>query len=157
MKRSVNSQMRVAEVNMSEALRLGGLLGRAALLFSVGSVTAFAHHSYAMFDMQKEVQVEGTVKEFRYTNPHSWIVLEVKDAAGNPTEYRVEANGPGYLARYGWKRGSLTPGDSVTVSVNPLKDGSQGGSLNKVTFKDGHELNAKVGAPLPTPAPGAKP
>jgi len=100
--------------------------------------------------------VEGTVKEFRYTNPHSWIVLEVKDASGNPSEFRIEANGPGYLARFGWKRSSLNPGDSVVATVNPLRDGTPGGNLSKVTFKDGHELNAKLGPPSP-PAAGAKP
>jgi hypothetical protein len=125
----------------------------AALLIAACSSAAFAHHSYAMFDNQKVVQIEGTVKEFRFVNPHSWIVLEVKDASGNISESRIEANGPGYLVRFGWKRTSLNPGDSVVVSVNPLRDGAPGGNLLKVTFPDGHELAAK---PEPSKVAGAE-
>jgi hypothetical protein len=106
-----------------------------------------------MFDNQKVVQIEGTVKEFRFVNPHSWIVLEVKDASGNISEARIEANGPGYLVRFGWKRTSLNPGDSVVVSMNPLRDGEPGGNLVKVTFRDGHELDAKAEPPK---VPGAE-
>jgi len=137
-------------------MRVVRIFSRAALLFAAGSVAAFAHHSYAMFDMQKVVQIEGTVKEFRFVNPHSWIVLEVKDATGNTSESRLEANGPGYLVRFGWKRTSLNVGDTVVASINPLRDGSAGGNLVKVTFKDGHELSAAPERPKP-PGSESKP
>ena len=152
MNRLANFRMQVDGIKIRGVSRLGRLFSQVALLFAAGSITAFAHHSYAMFDMQKVVQIEGTVKEFRFVNPHSWIVLEVKDASGNTSESRLEANGPGYLVRFGWKRTSLNVGDSVVVSMNPLRDGAPGGNLIKVTFRDGHELNASPGRP---PAPAA--
>jgi hypothetical protein len=99
-----------------------------------------AHHSYASFDMRSEVQIKGTVKEFHYSNPHTWIVLLATDATGNNMPISVEANGPGYLVRAGWNRNSLQVGDTVTLTINPMRDGSGGGSLVKVTFPDGREL-----------------
>lgn len=113
------------------------------LAIAVGAASAtaaWAHHSYAMFDLQKTVDVKGTVREFHYQNPHSWIVLVPQAGSGKSAEMTIEANGPGYLARNGWKRSSLTPGDVVTVSMNPLRDGSPGGSLVKVVFPDGRQL-----------------
>lgn len=115
------------------------------LLASVAvSASALAHHSFSAFDMAKEVDVQGVVKEFRWTNPHSFLVLNGKDAAGKPAEVRVEMNGPGYLVRNGWKRESLKPGDAVTVTVHPLRDGSLGGDLVKVVFADGRTLSAAI-------------
>ena len=143
-------------MRMRQALKVRREICNIVLLFAACSTAAFAHHSYAMFDMQKVVQIEGTVKEFRFVNPHSWIILEVKDASGNTSESRVEANGPGYLVRRGWKRNSLNPGDTVVISINPLRDGSPGGNLVKVTFRDGHELDAKI-EPLKAPSPEPKP
>ena len=123
----------------------------AAALLNCGAA-AWAHHSYAMFEMQKVVEVKGTVKEFRYVNPHSWIVLYVQDVSGKSSDYTIEANGPGYLVKFGWKRESLKPGDKITASINPLRDGSAGGSLVKVTLEDGRELNARPDAPRVAPA-----
>jgi hypothetical protein len=108
------------------------------------SASAWAHHSFSAFDMAKEVDVQGVVKEFRWTNPHSFLVLNGKDAAGKPAEVRVEMNGPGYLVRNGWKRESLKPGDAVTVTVHPLRDGTLGGDLVKVVFADGRTLSAAI-------------
>lgn len=127
-------------------------LGAITAFALVGTTAAEAHHSYAMFDLQKVVDIKGTVKEFHYTNPHSWIVLLAQDPSGKPFDATFEANGPGYLVRFGWKRNSLNPGDVITVSANPLRDGSPGGSLVKVTFPDGHELNGRPEFP-----PGAVP
>ena len=119
------------------------LTGRVAgVLLAVWLSPALAHHSFASFNMKALVDVKGTVKEFHYTNPHTWIVLESQDASGKPIEVTVEANGPGYLVRTGWKRTTLMPGDVVTLTIHPMHDGSPGGSLVKVTFADGHELIA---------------
>ena len=108
----------------------------------LGGAAARAHHSYAMFDMDRAVELKGTVKEFRYVNPHSWIVVYV-EGGGATSELTIEAGGPGYLGKYGWKRDSLKPGDKITASIHPLRDGSPGGSLIKVTLDDGRELNAR--------------
>ena len=105
-------------------------LAAAALL---AAAPAFAHHSFAMFDRQKEVTLKGTVKEFQWTNPHSWIQLVVKDASGKEVEYSIEGGSPNGLSRAGWKRTSLKPGDKATVVIHPLKDGTNGGSLVTVS------------------------
>jgi hypothetical protein len=124
-------------------------LSAAVLLYS--STVAWAHHSFAMFDLKKPVEVKGTVKEFRFVNPHSWIILSVKDKAGKPIDYSIETNGAFYLAkRQGWKRESLKPGDVIVARVNPMRDGSPGGDLIKVTVSDGRELIAR---PVPAAVP----
>jgi hypothetical protein len=94
---------------------------------------ASAHHSFAMFDNQKQMTLEGTVKEFQWTNPHTWIQVMVKDKSGKDVEWSIEGGSPNGLSRQGWKRTSLKPGDKATVIIHPLKDGSNGGSLMTVS------------------------
>ena len=94
------------------------------------SAPAFAHHSFAMFDFQKTVTLDGTIKEFQWTNPHSWVQIMVKNPeTGKLEEWSIEGGGPAGLAKQGWKRTSLKPGDKATIVVHPLKDGTTGGSL----------------------------
>ena len=100
---------------------------------SLAGAPAFAHHSFAMFDNQKNTTLEGTIKEFQWTNPHSWIQIVVKDASGKDVEWSIEGGSPNGLSRSGWKRTSLKPGDKATVVIHPLKDGTNGGSLVTVT------------------------
>ncbi len=127
-----------------------------ALLASLAvGAPVLAHHSFAAFDMTKEVVVQGTVKEFRWTNPHSYLVLAGKDAAGKASEIRIEMNGPGYLARNGWKRESLKPGDVVTTTIHPMRDASPGGDLVKVVFADGRVLSAAITLATPPAEPAA--
>jgi len=114
------------------------------LAFAAGmAAPAFAHHSAAMFDANKTVEHTGTVKQFLWTNPHSLLVLSVRNSDGVTQDYSYEANGPGYLVRNGWVRESLKPGDKVTVVSNPLVDGRPGGNLVEVTLADGRKLSAK--------------
>jgi Family of unknown function (DUF6152) len=94
---------------------------------------ALAHHAFAMFDTNREVTLDGTVKEFQWTNPHTWVQLLVKDASGKEVEWSIEGSSPNNLARFGWTRNSLKSGDHVQAVVHPLKDGSIGGSLVKIT------------------------
>jgi hypothetical protein len=97
---------------------------------------AFAHHSFAMFDNSKQMTLVGTVKEFQWTNPHTWLQLNVP-TNGKVVEWSIEGGSPNGLARRGWKSSVLKPGDKVTVIVSPMKDGSNGGSLKTVTKADG--------------------
>jgi len=114
---------------------------------------AFAHHSFAMFDRQKEVTLNGTVKEFQWTNPHSFIEIAVTEA-GATTAYSIEMNSPNNLTRQGWKSTSLKPGDKVVLLMNPLRDGSKGGLFVSVMLPDGKVL----GDPTRLPGgPAAKP
>ena len=101
---------------------------------SLAAAPAFAHHSFAMFDNQKNLTLDGTIKEFQWTNPHSWIQLIVKDpTTGKDVEWSIEGGSPNGLERSGWKRSSLKPGDKAQVVVHPLKDGTAGGSLVSVS------------------------
>jgi hypothetical protein len=106
----------------------------AAVVLALGAVPAAAHHSFAIFDNQKNVTVEGTVKEFQWTNPHSWVQLLVTDpTTGKQVEWSIEGASPNALSRQGWKRTSLKPGDKAAIVIHPLKDGTTGGSLVSAT------------------------
>jgi hypothetical protein len=111
---------------------------------------ALAHHSFAMFDQSRQVTVSGLVKDFEWTNPHAFI--ELQDAQGQV--WGVELNSPNNLVREGWKRTILKPGDKVSVTLNPLRDGRPGGLFNSVTLPDGHVLgNPKPTGPINVPMP----
>ena len=107
----------------------------AAALVVAGS--AIAHHSTAMFDMNKNVVLEGTIKEFQWTNPHTWIVFDVPNASGGVDEYGIEGMSPNYLARSGWDKHTLSSGDKVELTIHPLKDGRKGGFNVSVKKADG--------------------
>jgi hypothetical protein len=102
---------------------------------------AVAHHSGAMFDPTKTVTIEGTVKEFQYTNPHSWLQILVTGADGKQTEWGFESEGPSSLLRAGIKAKTFMPGDKVTVVCHPMKDGRSAGSLMTATKADGTVFN----------------
>ncbi len=100
------------------------ILGVAAV-FAVMSTAAPAHHSFAVFfDPDKNVTVTGTVTAFRFTNPHGTIALDVKKADGSIEHWRAETNAPVILVRRGWTRTSVKPGDTVTITGWPARDGS---------------------------------
>lgn len=105
---------------------------------------ALAHHSFAMFDMRKEVTIKGTVSEFAWTNPHAFLHVVVEKAGGGKEEWQLELASPNNLKRRGWKSTSLQPGDSVSVVFNPLRDGKKGGSFVSATKSDGTVLLSGV-------------
>jgi hypothetical protein len=111
------------------------VLGAIAIATAAAGPPASAHHSYAMFDVDKKLTVEGTVKEFTWTNPHSWIRLVVLDAKGQAQEWAVEMGSVTILASLGWNPKTLQPGDKISVTVHPLKDGGHGGDF--VTINSG--------------------
>ena len=95
----------------------------------IGSVPASAHHSFALFDMQKSLMLEGTVKQFDWSNPHSWIRLVVVAENNQPEEWMIELPAAASLARDGWNKNFLKTGERISVRVNPLKNGMKGGAL----------------------------
>lgn len=109
-----------------------------ALLLSCSVVEA--HHSFAMFDLAKDVTVEAVIKEVQFTNPHVWLQILVPDGKGGQTEWSIESGAPGMMLRNGWKPSTLKPGDKVTLTMHPLKNGSPGGSLVSVKVPDGRTL-----------------
>jgi hypothetical protein len=122
------------------AALLAGLAAAAAL---TGPVSA--HHSHAMFDGSKKLTLVGTVKEFRWTNPHIRLQLMVPDASGRMVEWSLEGATTVQLQRRGWRRNSLVPGEKVTVTTNPLRSGEPGGALGTVTKADGTVVGNRQG------------
>lgn len=107
---------------------------------------ALAHHSFAMFNNEKSLTLEGSVKEFQWTNPHSWVQVIVKDPSGKEVEWSIEAGSPNGLSRQGWSRRSAKPGDKAVVVIHPMKDGSNGGSLVSLVINGEKVGRARIGS-----------
>ena len=107
------------------------LLGLVAAAYPVA-----AHHSTTMFDREKFIVLEGTVKELHWTNPH--VAIFIENAAAKPGVpeglWVIELTSPGNLVRSGWTRSIIKPGDKVTAEVHQLRDGTKGGGLRKITL-----------------------
>jgi len=105
------------------------ILGAVAASLLLGTIPAEAHHSFALFDVTKSVMLEGKVKEFEWTNPHSWIHLVVLGPNNQPEEWIIELPAAATLARDGWNKNYVKPGERLSLRINPLKNGMKGGSL----------------------------
>ena len=94
-----------------------------------------AHHSFAMFDFSKTMTVKGTVTDFRWTNPHVALLVQLDAQPGaSPEVWSMELTSPGNLTRGGWTRHSFKPGDRIELVFNPLRDGRHGGAFDKATI-----------------------
>ena len=122
------------------------LLGALCLVLAAGA--AVAHHSTAMFDMQHTVTLNGTVTQFDWTNPHTFIFMEVM-SNGATESWSIEGMSPNYLARRGWSKHTLKPGDKVSMLIHPLKGAEHGGSFLSVTLADGSVMRQSGGPPPP--------
>lgn len=111
---------------------------------------AYAHHGgSAAYDTAHPLTVTGTVKDFQFIQPHPLITLEVKDDQGSVTEWSVEMTAPNHLIHYGWNGKKLKPGDQITVTGLPAKNGLKVMNLRKISWANGQEI------PLgPPPEPG---
>ena len=118
------------------------LIVSAALAAGAGlALPALAHHSFAMFDTQgPKKRLEGVVHEFQWTNPHAFIEVDVPNEDGSTTRWAVELNSPNNLARQGWRRQTVEPGDNVVIEVSPLRDGQPGGLFYTLLKEDGTEV-----------------
>lgn len=114
-------------------LRRAGLWVAMWLLAAV----AQAHHSAAMFDRTKSVELVGTIKEYQFANPHVWIELLVPGAGGPPVQWSIEGEGPGIMAFMGLGPTVLKAGLKITLQAHPLRDGRPGGSFISIKFEDG--------------------
>ncbi len=110
-------------------LQMNRLLNFAVIAIAAMLTTSslLAHHSFAMFDQSKSVELRGTVKSFRWSNPHVFIQLVVRKEGSDDEEWSIEMTSPEHLARVGWKPGTLKPGDKVTLVIHPMRDGVKGG------------------------------
>ena len=117
------------------------ILAAAAAAALAAPASAFAHHSFAMFDRSKEVTLkDATIVEWQWTSPHAWLYVLVPNGSDEPDKYSVECANPGVLRRDGFEKNSMAPGDKVTVYMAPLKNGEKGGSMNAVVLANGKML-----------------
>ncbi len=114
-------------------------------VLALAPVVTLAHHSFAMFDQSKSLTLHGTVRDFRWNNPHVFIQLLVKDDTGADQEWSIEMTSPEHLARVGWKPRTLKAGDKVTLVIHPMRDGVKGGQYLSGIGPDG----PLVGTPVP--------
>jgi len=106
----------------------------------IAAPPAFPHHSFALFDLTKEITLAGTVKEVQFKNPHVWLQVMIPDGKGGETEWSIEAGAPGMLLRTGWDPTTLKGGDRVTIVAHPARSGEPNASLIRVTIPDGRTL-----------------
>ena len=105
--------------------------------FVAASGAALAHHSFAMFDQEHPIELKGTVTEFKFTSPHTFVLLEVKGTDGSSTVWNLEGGSPSALVRNGWTSKTLKPGDELTMTIDPLRSGAPGGAWNENKAKFG--------------------
>ena len=115
-------------------------VGCLSVFLLLAAIPAAAHHTGAMFDRDKQVSLTGTIVHFEWTNPHSWIEIDVPNESGGSDKWSIECNSPNNLARMGWKSTSLKAGDKVTIVIHPLRTGEKGGSFLSVTLPSGEVL-----------------
>ncbi|MEE8439202.1 MAG: DUF6152 family protein [Micropepsaceae bacterium] len=112
-------------------------VGIAASLFAI---PAFGHHSMAMFDQTQVQSIRGTVTDFEWVNPHSWLHLTVNGQNGNEERWSITGGSPRNMSFIGWTADTVQPGDEIEVGFHPARDGSRVGVLSTITLPDGTEL-----------------
>jgi len=126
--------------------------GRLVIVLAVGvllSVPLFAHHGGAAFDIGKSVTLTGTVTQWVYSNPHLLLTLDVKGEDGTVVKWLVETQAPGIMYPAGYRKDSFKPGDEVTVTVEPVKNGRPIGRIQKVVLANGTTLGGINSVPIP--------
>jgi hypothetical protein len=112
-----------------------------AIAVAAFTAPAIAHHSFAMFDDTKTVTLQGMVKEFEWVNPHSWLRVTVNDEkTGKPAVWALELSSPSRLVTMGMHADSVKPGDVVSVTFHPMKDGTRGGQFMQATLPGGKQI-----------------
>jgi len=129
-----------------------------AAILLLSAFTVYGHHSAAGIDRSKSVTVEGTVKQFKWGNPHAWLDVEVPNTKGGVDLWSFEMTSPTFLVKAGWKSSTLKFGDKVKVVGRPFKNGDPGGLFVSVTLPDGKTLTEQAtAAASPTTAAPAAP
>lgn len=130
-------------LQQQRALALALSLAGAAVMAALSVTPAVAHHSFAMFDPAKILSATGTVKEFQWGSPHTWVELVVLGPDNKEKPLSLELTTISGLKRNGWKPTSLQPGDKVAVTYHPMRDGTAAGQLVDVVTQDGRSLKAQ--------------
>ena len=112
-----------------------------AITAAAFTASAFAHHSFAMFDAQTTITLDGTVKEFEWVNPHSWLRVMVKDEkSGQQVMWALELSSPSRLVTMGMRANFVKPGDAVSVTFHPLRNGARGGQFIQAVLPGGKKV-----------------
>jgi hypothetical protein len=119
------------------------LLSASLVTLALCAGAALAHHSPIVFDRTRQITIEGVVTEFKWSSPHSWIHLDVKDAKGVVGDWGIEMNPASLLARAGWKSTTIKPGDKVSITVYPLRNDEKGGQYVSIKLPDGKTLGER--------------
>ena len=120
-------------------------LAVAAVLALAAPMPALAHDSFAMFEHTKQMELKNaTVVEWQWTSPHTWLYVLVPNAKGQAEKYSIEGGNPGALRRDGFGKGTLSPGDKVTVYMSPLRSGEKGGAMNAVVLPNSKMLGTRM-------------
>jgi hypothetical protein len=114
-------------------------------MLAIAGIDLSAHHSFAVFDMSAEKTITGVVSKFEWTNPHTFIFVDVTNDKGATETWAIEGMSPNYLGRRGWSKNSVKPGEKITVSVRPLKEGKPGGMF--IRAQVGDRVLMPTGAP----------
>jgi hypothetical protein len=123
-------------------------LAAGALFFA--AIPVWAHHSFAMFELTKDVTYTGTVVEYNWENPHTHIIVKVEPGAKDPSTvgtWDIEGGATNIMGRQGWTRATYKAGDPITVVAHPMKDGSKGASLFYAVMPDGRRLYHDIARP----------
>ena len=132
------------------------LLATGALMLLAGPT--LAHHSFAMFDRDHQIDLEGVVQEFRFVNPHTFIYLTVKQDDGSTVTWSLEGQSPSLLVRDGWNSKTLKAGDELKMRIAPLRSGAPGGAwaANQISFRDGRVLEVSHRSGFPESADASR-
>jgi hypothetical protein len=115
-------------------------LALSGFALSLFAIPALGHHSMAMFDQTQVQSIRGTVTDFEWVNPHSWLHLTVTDDDGNLQSWSITGGSPRNMSFIGWTADTVTAGDQIEVGFHPARDGSRVGVLSTATLSDGTEL-----------------
>jgi len=118
----------------------------AVLAVLCSGAAAYAHHSFAKFDMARLVTLSGTVKEWTWANPHTWLKLTVKKANGNTEQWALVGSSPNMMSRWGWNAADIKAGDKVVIDVHPGRDGSPIGAIKNIFLSNGKVLSDPAGS-----------
>ena len=118
-----------------------------ALLIASAGTSIAAHHSFSAFNTDVEKTITGLVNRFEWTNPHTWIWVDVDDGKGGKVTWGVEGMSPNYLSRRGWTKNTFKPGDRVSLTIRPMRDGSPGGMFVRGILADGKPVTFAASEP----------
>jgi len=115
----------------------------ACTILAIFSNSAYAHHSTAIYDSENPIEIQGTVVEWKFTNPHCFIILDVVAADGTVQTWSVEGGNTSGLFRQGWTPETLKPGDEIMLTVRPLRSGATGGNYSNPRWSDGSGIDPR--------------